>query len=488
MKERVSISRLMRSIILIFWIIMMVILVQRTYFSISDEYTQSSYAASQLRPREEWMGIYWKNDKVGYTVSTIRKKMHGYEISEQVLMNLTMMGTSQSISTQVASQVDDSFKLKSFEFVLYGNLATKIKGKVQGNELHLEVSSEGNVNSSVIPLKGIPCLSSSIKPMILAQGLAVGKQFTHALFDPSTMSNTTIEVMVEGKEKVILKDESIECYRIRSAFKGITIRSWIDKEGNTIKEESPLGLMLVKESKSDAINENWSDSTKDIITASAVPVNRAITVMNPSYLKVKLENVDLKEFSFSQGRQKLRGDVLEIFQEKTSEVNSYDIPFRRGFTEYLNPTPFIQSDSDAIEKKAREIIDDEKDVLKAVNLITRWVYRTIEKEPTISIPNALDVLKTKKGDCNEHATLFVALCRSVGIPSKLCAGIVYNQGGFYYHAWSDVFVGSWISVDPTMNQLPADATHIRFVEGELDKQIEIIKLIGVLKMEVLDYK
>ena len=108
-----------------------------------------------------------------------------------------------------------------------------------------------------------------------------------------------------------------------------------------------------------------------------------------------------------------------------------------------------------IKNEAREIIGDEKDALKAVNLINKWVYRNIEKKPTISIPSALDVLETRRGDCNEHATLFVALCRSMGIPSKLCAGIVYTQGRFYYHAWSDVFVGSWISVDPTMNQLPA---------------------------------
>ena len=122
-----------------------------------------------------------------------------------------------------------------------------------------------------------------------------------------------------------------------------------------------------------------------------------------------------------------------------------------------------------------------------VNLINEWVYQTIEKKPTFSIPSAVDILQMKVGDCNEHATLFVALCRAVGIPSKLCAGLVYNQGSFYYHAWSDVFVGRWISVDPTMNQLPADATHIRFVEGGLDKQLEIIRLIGILQLEVLNY-
>ena len=204
---------------------------------------------------------------------------------------------------------------------------------------------------------------------------------------------------------------------------------------------------------------------------------------------MRLGNINHGEFKLSKGRQQLIDDVLEISTEKISGLNACRIPYLSDtMTEYLNPTTFIQSSNQSIIKKAKEIIGDEQDALKAVNLIKEWVYQTIEKRPTLSIPSALDVLEVKVGDCNEHATLFVALCRAVGIPSKLCAGIVYNQGSFYYHAWSDVFVGRWISVDPTTNQLPADATHIRFVEGGLDKQLEIIKLIGMLQLEVLDYK
>ena len=248
-------------------------------------------------------------------------------------------------------------------------------------------------------------------------------------------------------------------------------------------------MLLVKESKSDALTENWGEKTKDLIALSAISVNRQITVSDPSYLKVRLKNVNLREFNISQGRQKLQGDILEIFKEKISGLNSYHIPYHNSdMVEYLKSTVFIQSDDKLIIKKAREIIKNETDALKVVNLIKGWVYRNIEKKPTLSIPSALDVLKMRVGDCNEHATLFVALCRAAGIPSKLCAGIVYNQGSFYYHAWSNVFVGHWICVDPTMNQLPADATHIRFVEGGLDKQLEIIKLIGILKLEVLDYR
>jgi hypothetical protein len=41
-------------------------------------------------------------------------------------------------------------------------------------------------------------------------------------------------------------------------------------------------------------------------------------------------------------------------------------------------------------------------------------------------------------------------------------------------------------VDPTLNEFPADATHLRLARGGLDKQAAILPLIGRLKMRVVD--
>ena len=66
------------------------------------------------------------------------------------------------------------------------------------------------------------------------------------------------------------------------------------------------------------------------------------------------------------------------------------------------------------------------------------------------------------------------------------------HGAFYYHAWPEVYIaerpgrGLWLPVDPTLNQFPADATHLRLARGGLDQQAAILPLIGRLKMTVLD--
>ncbi|HXV17109.1 MAG TPA: transglutaminase-like domain-containing protein, partial [Gemmatimonadaceae bacterium] len=117
--------------------------------------------------------------------------------------------------------------------------------------------------------------------------------------------------------------------------------------------------------------------------------------------------------------------------------------------------------------------------------INRWVYDSLEKRITFGIPSALQVLRARGGDCNEHAQLFVALARAAGIPARVDAGLAYIDGKFYYHAWPEIFLHDWVAVDPTFGQFPADAAHLRFTIGGLGRQAEMIRLMGRLKIDVI---
>jgi len=113
------------------------------------------------------------------------------------------------------------------------------------------------------------------------------------------------------------------------------------------------------------------------------------------------------------------------------------------------------------------------------------VFNMLDKQITFSVPSALQVLETRQGDCNEHTVLYVAMARALGLPARTAVGLVYTNGAFFYHAWPEVWLGEWVAVDPTFGQAPADAAHIRFVIGGLAQQVEIVRLIGNLNIEVL---
>jgi len=153
---------------------------------------------------------------------------------------------------------------------------------------------------------------------------------------------------------------------------------------------------------------------------------------------------------------------------------------------YLAATPAIQSDHPEIRRVAAETIADRSASLAKARALAAYVHNHLEKRPVIGLPDALTTLKTGRGDCNEHAVLFAALARASGIPCRIAAGVVFMKGSFYYHAWNEICIGGkWLSLDTTSHQLPADLSHIKFIEGETSEQMRIGALLGQLSIEPL---
>ena len=49
-----------------------------------------------------------------------------------------------------------------------------------------------------------------------------------------------------------------------------------------------------------------------------------------------------------------------------------------------------------------------------------------------------------------------------------------------------MYLHGWVAVDPTWGQFPADAAHLRFTIGGLARQIELLRLIGRVDIQVVD--
>ena len=109
----------------------------------------------------------------------------------------------------------------------------------------------------------------------------------------------------------------------------------------------------------------------------------------------------------------------------------------------------------------------------------------VRQGDVVGPPSALATLKSRRGNCNEIAALTVALLRAAGHPSRIAFGVAYYQGSFRYHAWPEVQVGSkLVPLDPTLAQIPADATHLRLSAGGLEAQAAILHLAGRLTVEI----
>jgi hypothetical protein len=154
--------------------------------------------------------------------------------------------------------------------------------------------------------------------------------------------------------------------------------------------------------------------------------------------------------------------------------------------EALASTLQVESDDPQIASLAKKLVGDEPDAWTAAQKLSRWVNANLEKAYGASSDRASDVLMRKKGDCTEHALLFTALARAAGIPARRVDGLVYMQTedkpALYWHEWAEVWVGEWISIDPTFNEAVADATHLALgEEGRADSAALIGQLAIKLK-------
>ncbi len=475
--------------IVFFWCLMNVLLLKRQLWAPPPAISlRSSERISYAI--EEWWGVFYRGEKIGYASQTIEPRGKGYKLNSFSVLRLNLLGTTQSVTTRLESEANEEWILETFSFDLASNeVSFKARGVVAPGKLHLEIESAGHRSKTALALKHAPHLLATLKPYAATQQLEPGKPHFFSTFDPATLSQQITTVTIEGREHLRIGSRAEPAIRLRQQFKGISVISWIDGSGRTLREESPAGLSLLRQSPEEAKDFAKSRAVPlDLITQSSIEPDRPISnAALRQFLKLKLSGFDLTSFPLQSGRQKLIGDQLEIHRERIESIPSVSTPVRdAGVRSYLQATPFVQSDHPRIRTLTREIVGAEKDPHKVVVRLKDWVHREIAKEPTVSLPNALEVLQIRKGDCNEHTVLFNALARAAGIPAKTAVGVAYLRGAFYYHAWSEVWLGSWISLDSVLNQFPADVTHVKFLEGEIDRQIDILQLIGKLKIQVIE--
>jgi hypothetical protein len=440
--------------------------------------------------KEIWHGIYFSGQKAGYSV-TVSQSLDGggRQVSNRAFLRISMMDTPQQIKTATSYQLDRNFFLQDFDFVMEGAAEINVHGRVNGKQLDIDVSTGGQKQRQTIKLDGPVYLPDAIEPMIANKSIKKGSKYNFSTFDPTSLSLQPAVIEVQSQESLRIDDQSHWATKLSLEMAGTTSTIWVDSAGNTLKENGPLGITLVRETKESALQIPADDTGIDLLTQLSVPATGP-ALDNPrdiEYLKIKIAGLDITNMDIAGGRQKVLDSVQQIVSISELKGNILDAIRPDSLEKYLASTALIQSDDPRIKTTARQIISGKKTPWEKALVISRWVNKNLAKQMTVSLPSAVEVLSSRRGDCNEHATLFAALARAAGIPTKLCLGVVYMDGRFYYHAWDAVYCGyKWIELDPTFGLNPADAARLRIIEGDLSQQNRLLPALGNLRIEILE--
>ncbi len=492
-----AVTRPIALLVLVAWVATMATLVARSYGSSST--TNLATDLARYGSTAVWRGVYYRGEKIGFTVSQTTPTDDGFELQEDGRLQMLLLGQDTAARLRTTARVDSSFTLRSFEFSLDpGTGPVVVKGTVDPPStaptwrLNLAITSGGATRTETRELPEAPVVTQNLSRLLANKRLVPGTRHEWTVLDPATLHSAKVSIRVGDRTVVRANDTVVPAFRVDMDFRGLQTTSWVTDTGEVVREESPLGLITVREPAERAQGLSVPGRIQaDLLQAAAVvPVTkeRIDEPRDVRRLKLRLEGADLSAADVDGVGQTLDGNVVELMDPRTLKAGAAD----PGAQAYLAAEPLLESDDPLVRAEAEAAVRGVDGDRARAERLTRYVNGLLDKKPTVSLPSAREVLRTKVGDCNEHTALFVAMARAVGIPARIAVGLVFMHGAFYYHAWPEVYLtersglGLWLPVDPTLNQFPADATHLRLARGGLDRQAAILPLIGRLKMTVVD--
>lgn len=505
--------------IIVAWVAGMGMLVRREYFRPHIE--RLAEAALRVQPAAVFYAVLQGDRQVGFASSTIDTSTAMIEQRDYLVADIPIGGTVHRTEARTHVALTRTLRVRTFDLDLSTDRSPlKVQGQVSGDTMMtMVVTTASSVDTQRVPLGG-PILLPNLAPLAVAleERPSVGRSYVLPLFDAAALRPRDVRIDVRAESLFVVNDSSmfdtttsrwrgvlpdtVRAWQLASQS-GSGVAGWVDQQGRLLAS-TQFGFRLERRPYEVAF-ENWRRDTedgelgdrqsrntnsrrttadRDILETTAIAANKRL---RPSMqeLRVHLSGASLEGFELHGGRQRLAGDTLVITRENSQALSPRYIAGDASTKPDTRPEPFLEVAHPEIVTLAQRLAHGSRDPRVIAQRINRWVHDSLEKTITIGIPSALHVLHTRRGDCNEHAQLFVALARAAGVPARVASGLAYVDGKFFYHAWPEVRLRTWVAVDPTFGQFPADAAHLRFVMGGFGRQMELLRLIGNLRIDVI---
>jgi transglutaminase-like putative cysteine protease len=144
--------------------------------------------------------------------------------------------------------------------------------------------------------------------------------------------------------------------------------------------------------------------------------------------------------------------------------------------QYTLPSRYIPISSE-IKKFCEDCFAEDATLWSVCNALMQKIFKTIEFKPGFTTVNTPveEVLKSKKGVCQDFAHLMISCLRNMGLAARYVSGYIETipppgkeklMGTDASHAWVSVYFPSigWVEFDPTNSLLPSD-NHITVAIG-----------------------
>jgi transglutaminase-like putative cysteine protease len=476
-----------------FWLVMVVLFVYREgWFTATPPPPE---LARSFSPQDQWMGIFLEGGgRVGrlhwVTEADERDGNPGYMLTLDATLETSLFGMTTRMDIGGQAWTSEDGARSAFDFSLdAGGHAMGLKGTVADKRLRATLNTGGEevpldfpMDDNILSGSGVGMPGSGMPELEPGQSTEIDA------FDPTAMKMSKATIARLGEDTISIEGSDVVASVYTTTVGGMTSKAWIGPNDEVLQASTPFGFMLRKIAPEREEAPVATEGGGDMIRSMAIFPTGPSAFVDATRLTVRVAGVDLDTIPHDPPWQTREGDLVTMVQPAPLPDGPASNPTDFDPAPHLVSDAFVTADHPEITAQAREIVGDEVDPWKQAVLVHTWLYDNIEKIPVLSVPSALDVLRNRTGDCNEHAVLFTALTRALKVPTRIAIGLVFSDTleGFGYHAWPEVYYGgTWYPMDPTLGQVAADATHIKLLNGSIEAWVRLAAYIGQIELEVV---
>jgi hypothetical protein len=448
------------------------------------------------------MGIVFNGAKIGFSRFELSPSAESdrFEIRSEAYFRIRFLMMDKRIRLKSIDRVKADLTLDRFtcDYDLDGNQMS-LSGRLNGDVLEVKTVNRQAETIQSLALENRRIYpSSAIDLYPVLHGLDVGQHYRYWIYDGQTRRLAEVVQHVAAYEESDLYRGA--AYRIETRLHNQSVTTWMDVRGVPLLEMS-LGGVIIAHHEDPATAHSYlahAALNKDeaLLHYSLIPSERPGE--HPDRLRrlrVQISGMPADWILPNDPRQSCvrqaedvvcRIGIDQASREPTRPPGDSDLR-----PSYLLPSFSVSAHHPEIRRLAEEITAGAPNDLESSRALVDWMQTHIQRKAVDGF-TALDVLQNGAAECQGHALLYAAFERSRGMPCRVVNGLVYSEShaGFLYHSWNETYLqGQWIAVDPTFGQVPADATHVKLLEGEETADLlPLMELIGKLRIHILDFE
>lgn len=427
-----------------------------------------------------YLGIYFQNEKIGYSYSEeFKDEIAGKPMNRFVsktVIDASLLGQDLTMEIDMVSWTTTDGKPTLMKFVMNsGGRFQKVEANYSGSGVHLAIDQSGQLSRKTLTYpKDAPVVEDALTAL-LEKSPPVGKTASYYVLDPTTLSFVKNTATVKGPAKTMVNGKEVSGTLVELAEPRSTMKVYLTSKGDLIKVIAIGSMEMIPVSKEVAIAKLPAGKRVDIAEVSKISVTPPIDNMyGYSSISYRFTGGDWSRVpSDTTQKRTVSGDSCElIVTPRTLDLPM--APLSQLATkqpQWLKPGLHIPANDPQVVALSKKVTAGAKDSKQVVLKIAGYVNQLMNPNAGIGVlRDAREILKSKEGVCRDYAILTATLMRAAKVPTKLVSGLVYDSGGFYYHAWVEVWSGTeWLGVDTTRSQLKTSAGHIKLGQGNVEE-------------------